>query len=178
MAGCGGSNCFNARQRLQYTSQCTNCKVVVPTTSKRTYWCAVCFQDLDPNVAGQWHCYCEPCLEHVQKALDRGAGPSALGKANASDNRPASDHAAASGNSAASDKPPPPRLGTMVVAGGRATASGSAAASGSAGALAHQLEEAFARIEVLESEVEQLKQAQSSWGDWHGQATWTHNGAW
>ena len=168
----GGGNCFNTRQRLQYTSVCNNCKVTVPTTTRKTYLCAVCFQFLDPNVDGQWQCMGRACVEHYDAALRLGAGPSALGKAAASDNHPAS------GNSAASDKPPPPRLGAMVVAGGRATASGSAAASGSAGALAHQLDEAIARIEVLENEVEQLKQAQSSWEAWHGQATWQDRGAW
>ena len=112
----GGGNCFNTRQRLSYTSVCNNCKVTVPTTTRKTYLCAVCFHFLDPNVDGQWQCIGRACAEHYDAALRLGAGPCALGKAAASDNRPASGHAAASGNAAASDRPPPPRLGNMVVA--------------------------------------------------------------
>ena len=71
----------------------------------------------------------------------------------------------------------PPRLGSLVAAGGGATASGSAAASNSAAALASQLESAIARIEVLESEVEHLKRAQSSW-TWQAKEPWHDKGSW
>ena len=110
-------------------------------------------------------CRGEACNEHIRAAIGCGASVPAIGDAAASGMGAELSNAAAWGSAA------------VVAAGGGATASGSAAASDSAVALASQLEVAFARIEVLESEVEQLKQAQSSWA-WQAKATWHEKESW